>query len=196
MCSANGGGVGRPSQRLAVRPAMEDMLGSEFEETSGIWDPFNLGKDESKLYRYRCAEIKHGRVAQLAVMGMIIGDHITFPGNLATIPAEIKFSDVPAGLGALSVVPAAGWLQILAFAGFMENGPFKQNPNKAPGDIASFDWWVRYDDPAVKTRKLKAELKNGRLAMMGFAGMVAQEMVTGQTIVQQVQAGNINPFHL
>jgi hypothetical protein len=74
----------------------------------------------------------------------------------------VKFSDVPAGLGALSAVPPLGWAQILLFAGLLETGPFKQDKASAPGDIASFSWWVRYDDKAVKDKKLLSELKVGR----------------------------------
>lgn len=178
----------------AALKGAETMLGAEFEEIAGVWDPcgFSTNADAKALHRYRCAEIKHGRVAQLAVVGMVMGDVFQLPGALTL--GGLKFADVPAGLGALQAVPPLGWAQILLLAGLLETGPFKQDPNKAPGDVASFSWWVRYDDAPTKDRKLKAELKNGRLAMLAVSGMVAQQLVTGQTLVQQVQAGNLNPF--
>ena len=40
-------------------------------ETAGLWDPWGFSKNEEKLYRYRCVEIKHGRVAMLAVTGCV-----------------------------------------------------------------------------------------------------------------------------
>ena len=40
-------------------------------ETAGLWDPWGFSKNEDKLYRYRCVEIKHGRVAMLAVTGCV-----------------------------------------------------------------------------------------------------------------------------
>jgi light-harvesting complex I chlorophyll a/b binding protein 1 len=105
------------------------MLGANFEEISGVWDPLGFSKNgDEALYKYRCSEIKHGRVAQLAVIGMIMGDHITLPGDLTV--SGLKFSDVPAGLGALSAVPPLGWAQILLFAGILELGPMKQDPKK------------------------------------------------------------------
>ena len=94
----------------------------------------------------------------LATVGYVMGDLITFPGYLSKIQ-NVKFSDVPAGLGALQAVPIAGWGQILLFAGLMETTFFRQDKSKAPGDIATFSWWVRYDDPEVKNRKLTSEIK-------------------------------------
>merc|ERR1711920_812755 len=45
-----------------------------------------------------------------------------------------------------------------------------------------------------KKRKLTAEINNGRLAMMSMAAMVAQNGVTGQSLVEQFSSGNLNPF--
>jgi len=180
--------------RAPAAKAVEDYLGADVE-TAGLWDPFGFTKDgEEAMYRRRCSEIKHGRIAQLAVIGFVMGDCFTLPGKLAAFSSDISFADVPAGMGALTAVPPLGWAQILLFIGLLETGPFKQDPSKAPGDIASFSWWVRYDDKAVKDRKLTSELKNGRLAMMAIMGMMVQEEVTGQTLVTQIFSGNINPF--
>jgi hypothetical protein len=40
---------------------------------SGYWDPLNLaaGKDDKTLAYYRAAELKHGRVAMVASLGVI-----------------------------------------------------------------------------------------------------------------------------
>ena len=47
---------------------------------------------------------------------------------------------------------------------------------KSPGDVAG-DFWVRYDDPEVKTFKLNAERQNGRAAMMGITGCLIHELL-------------------
>ena len=39
-----------------------------------------------------------------------------FPGYLSP-SADLRFEDIPNGLAAVSKAPAAGWLQILAYAG-------------------------------------------------------------------------------
>merc|ERR1719231_106297 len=112
------------------------MMGADVE-TAGVWDPFGYATkaDEATLARYREVEIKHGRVAQLATIGMVTGDLFTFPGYLSK-SANLKFADVPAGMGALKVVPLAGWVQIFLFCGALELKFFKQEDGRAPGDIA------------------------------------------------------------
>ena len=59
----------------------------------------------------------------------------------------------------------------------------RQDPNLEPGDVVGDRIpWVRYSDPAVKNFKLNAERNNGRAAMMGIAGMVIHENLTGNPI--------------
>lgn len=79
------------------KAALSDMLGGDVE-TFGVWDPLGFGKNESQLFRRRCVELKHGRVAMAAVVGLIVPEVVTFPGFLSPT-GNIKFSDVPHGLG-------------------------------------------------------------------------------------------------
>jgi light-harvesting complex I chlorophyll a/b binding protein 1 len=89
--------------------------------------------------------------------------------------------------------------QIIGFCGLIETVVWKQDPSKAPGDVVPDDAqapsWLpqgaagvstfrRYPDPVVREKKLLAELNNGRLAMIGFAGMVAQEGVNGMNVFE------------
>ena len=88
------------------------------------------------------------------------------PGYLSP-SAGLKFADVPNGLAAISKVPAAGWGQILAYMAFCET-----SQDQSPGTAAAagdFGFKVlTSSDPAEKTKKLAAELANGRLAMMAI----------------------------
>ena len=172
--------------------AFENELG--VQAPVGFWDPLGLAADGNldKFKRRREIEIKHGRIAQAATVGYVMGDCAHLPGYLS-VSQNIKFTDVPAGMGALKAVPAAGWVQMFLFIGFLELKIFKQDPNKDAGDVASGSW-VRYDDPETKSRKLLSEIKNGRLAMMAIMGMMVQEMVTGMTTVQQISTGSLSPF--
>merc|ERR1712038_609087 len=126
----------------------------------GFWDPlgFTSDGDEASFKRRRSVEIKHGRICMLATMGYITPE-ITgkLPGYLSP-STGLKFEDIPNGLGAVSKVPAAGWLQIIAYFGFCEfSGGFEEE----------------------KTKKLSAEIANGRLAMVAIIGMFFQDGLTG-----------------
>ena len=175
---------------------IEDYIGADIE-TAGLWDPLGLSKDTDRLYRWRCVEIKHGRVAMLATVGYLYNDlKLTLPGVLS--PSEgIKFENVPTGLAAThgnpNSVPIAGWVQMIFFIGVMETTVFKQDPAKAPGDVGGV-FFRRYSDPAEKADKLKSELKNGRLAMMGIMGMLVTDQLTGLGPVTQLMTTKVVPF--
>jgi len=68
-------------------------------------------------------------------------------------------------------------VQIVCFAGFIEGKDGLTWNNETRGDIG---WKVlTSDDPEAKKNKLKAELANGRLAMMAIIGMFFQDGLTG-----------------
>lgn len=53
---------------------IEDFIGAPASAEGGFFDPFKLseGKDDATLRWYRAAELKHGRVAMLASLGIVI----------------------------------------------------------------------------------------------------------------------------
>ena len=84
---------------------------------------------------------------------------------------------MPNGLAAISKVPAAGWGQILAYMAFCEVSQ-DQSPG-TPAAAGDFGFKVlTSSDPEEKTKKLSAELANGRLAMMAIIGMFFQEIIS------------------
>ena len=94
------------------------------------------------------------------------------PGFLSP-SAGLKFADIPNGLAAVSKVPVAGWAQIAAYFGFVEfSGGFDDYKTGTPGDYGFKV--LTSSDPEEKTKKLSAELANGRLAMMAIIGMFFQ----------------------
>merc|ERR1719499_1370751 len=158
--------------------AFENELG--VQAPVGFWDPlgFTSDGDEASFKRRRSVEIKHGRICMLATMGYITPE-ITgkLPGYLSP-SAGLKFEDIPNGLGAVSKVPAAGWLQIIAYFGFCEfSGGWDDYKTGTPGDYGFKV--LTSDDPEEKTKKLSAEIANGRLAMMAIIGMFFQDGLTG-----------------
>ncbi|KAH8046403.1 chlorophyll A-B binding protein [Aureococcus anophagefferens] len=69
---------------------IEDYIGADIE-TAGLWDPLGLSKDTDRLYRWRCVEIKHGRVAMLATVGYLYNDlKLTLPADPAEKADKLK----------------------------------------------------------------------------------------------------------
>merc|ERR1712125_2354 len=158
--------------------AFESELG--VQAPVGFWDPvgFTADGDVENFARRRQTELKHGRIAMLATMGYITPELTgKFPGYLSP-SMNLKFADIPNGLAALSKVPALGWVQIIGYMSFCEISA-DQSPG-SPGAEGDFGFKVlTASDAAGKTRKLNAELANGRLAMMAIMGMFFQDGLTG-----------------
>jgi len=178
--------------------AFENELG--VQPPVGFWDPLEFTKDGNKenFLRRRAVEIKHGRVSMYACIGYFVPEYTKFSGYLSP-SMGIKFSDVPNGLGAFSKVPLAGWLQIVAFCGLIENTGFTFNQRKQigwmkcasmtgekaePGNFG-LGWIGAFNTlkpiPALRQRKLNAELANGRLAMVAILAMFFQNGTFGTT---------------
>merc|ERR1719361_1335102 len=159
--------------------AFESELG--VQAPVGFFDPLGLAKDGDvdTFNRRRESELKHGRISMLAAMGYITPEFFRLDGLLSPT-LKIYFTDVPNGLKALSVVPAAGWFQMIMYASWVEVSGIseRQDINYAkPGDFGFKQ--ITSDDPEVLKKKLNSEIANGRLAMMAIIGMFFQDGLTG-----------------
>merc|ERR1719261_820241 len=146
----------------------------------GVYDPLGLmTKNPEKYRRFQELEIKHGRIAMLAVLHVIVsGAGYRWAGYCSYLSfPPLKFEDIPAGsVASWEALPQAGWAQIVALIAILDNSLFAQDPDLAPGDVVGNKIpWVRYSDPVVKEFKLNAERNNGRAAMMGIIGMISHE---------------------
>merc|ERR1719163_2098985 len=172
--------------------AFENELG--VQAPVGFWDPLKLAADGNAedFRRRRATEIKHGRVSMLAAIGYITPEYFKFGGDLS--PSQgIKFADVPNGLAALSKVPTAGLAQWFLFCGLCETQLFadQNDTSRAPGDFANagilgvptglttVKSTYTMGESDKKTKRLNAEIANGRLAMMAIIGMFFQDGLTG-----------------
>merc|ERR1711879_511764 len=177
--------------------AFENELG--VQPPTGFWDPAGFTKDgdAAAFKRRRAVELKHGRVSMYACIGYFVPEYTKFGGYLSP-SLGIKFSDVPNGIGAFSKVPFFGWLQIIAFCGYIEKtGFFQGNQDIGWGKDASMTmgkgepgnyglgWIGAFNTikpiPALRERKLQAELANGRLAMTAIMAMLFQNGTVGST---------------
>lgn len=123
---------------------------------TGFFDPLGLSADisEETFAQYRTAELKHGRVAQLAVLGYIAPEIYRFPFDIAP---GIPCASVPNGVAAIDVIPALGWFQIAFFVGAVD----------FTGVLGNFEAGKKIvGGPALEEVRKTQELQHGRLAML------------------------------
>jgi hypothetical protein len=122
---------------------------------TGFWDPCKLsnGIDEETFAQYRTAELKHGRVAQLAVIGYVVQEVYRFPFDIAP---GIPCASVPDGLAAIDAIPALGWAQIIFLVGAVDYWGF----------LGDFDIGKPDLEPEELEKRKLQELQHGRLAML------------------------------
>ena len=140
----------------------------------------------------REAEIKHSRLAMLAVVGWPLAELFDKPIADATgLPSLLtKAGESPSLLnGGLDKIDVAYWIAVAALAGIveLENATMKEQKGKnyLPGDCGfdplNFMPKTKEGQLAMMTK----EIKHGRLAMMALLGFVIQEAVYGTPITSQ-----------
>lgn len=146
----------------ALNSAYEDELG--VIAPTGFFDPLGLSEDidQETFDQYRTAELKHGRVAQLAVIGYIVPEIFKFPGEIAP---GLKFADVPNGVAAIESVPSLGWAQIIFFIGAVDYYGF----------LGDFDAGKPDLEPEKLEERQLQELQHGRLAMLAFLELLRHD---------------------
>merc|ERR1719420_2581289 len=181
----------------AVKPALSGVSMTAIKagdigttKPLGVWDPLGLMTSMPDKYRrWQEMEIKHGRIAMLATLHVIVtGAGYKWSGYASYLSfPPLNFDDIPAGtLGSWAALPQAGWAQIVCLIAILDNSLFAQDPDREPGDVVGDRIpWVRYSNPAVRDFKLNAERNNGRAAMMGIIGMMIHEGLTGNPIFPQ-----------
>jgi len=158
---------------------------------TGFFDPLGFSKDGLTLKdakRYREAEVQHGRVAMLATVGYLVGEAVPGPFGL-TGPANDQLGKLP--LPVLLLLGASiGFVEYRrAVVGWVEpdfapesNSLWTLRDNYYPGDIGFDPLGLKPQDATEFANMQTKELQNGRLAMLGVAGMCAQELVNHKTI--------------
>jgi hypothetical protein len=154
----------------------------------GFFDPLGFSSDatEGKIRFYREVELKHGRVGMLAALGFLVGEnfHPLFDGNI-DVPSYLAFQETPLQTFWPAVVFAISILEV--FSVFTFNSPFGGEPwsirsDHEPGNLGFDPLDLKPTDPQELKEMQNKELNNGRLAMLAAAGMIAQEMVSGQKL--------------
>lgn len=140
----------------------------------------------------REAEIKHSRLAMLAVIGWPLAELLDKPiADAAGLPTALtKAGASPSVLnGGLDKIDVAYWVAVTALAGIIEIESSKakeeKGKNYTPGDC-NFDplGFFPKDQQGQLSMQTK-ELKHGRLAMMAILGFVVQEALYRQPVVAE-----------
>ena len=157
---------------------------------TGFFDPAGLSNDvsASELKRYREAELTHGRVAMLASVGFLVGESGATPlfgGNIDGIAIN-QFWKVPTGFWPVILLFIAVPETFRALRGWMEptvpENYFVLRAGYTPGDIDFDPLGLCPEDPEEFKIMQTKELQHGRLAMLAAAGMIVQEIQTGNTL--------------
>merc|ERR1712232_1036744 len=140
------------------------------------YDPIDFaGMYPEHVPWYREAELKHGRIAMLGMVGLIAQDTFRIPGledpsiNILNSHRELIYS---IGQGPM-------WV-LLVFCSLIESQRFKdlgldfgKLTHENAGDLNFGKQYLPDTEEGIKQMKLK-ELKNGRLAMLAFSGAITQ----------------------
>jgi light-harvesting complex I chlorophyll a/b binding protein 1 len=164
----------------------------------GFFDPLGLsaGKTAGEIKKIREAELKHGRVAMLAFLGILVGESFNplFDGKI-TGPAIYQFQQAD------DLVPFF-WVGVLFFIALIEGqniltgwesaketnakktGVAELRADYVNGDLGFDPLGLKPADQASFDELRTKELQNGRLALLGVAGIVAQELVNGKGVIE------------
>mmetsp|Transcript_21363 Transcript_21363/g.36604 ORF Transcript_21363/g.36604 Transcript_21363/m.36604 type:complete len:277 (-) Transcript_21363:34-864(-) len=202
--------------------ALEDLktTAKELNPLVGFWDPLGLAtgefwgdSNEATIGFLREAEIKHGRIAMAGFVGYIVhANDIRFPWK--------PFVNAPKGVSPQALwdgLPAIAKWQIFVTIAFFEfwrensyvlaqDGQKHYMRGGTPGYFPTFDQLPHpvpfnlYDPfgfsksmpEEKKAKRLLMEINNGRLAMIGLMGFLAESQVPGS--VPALSALGIRPY--
>ena len=178
----------RVSSSSALTMSFENAIGAQ--APLGFWDPLGLLKDadEARFARLREVETKHGRIAQLAILGHLV---TTAGYRLPTsITPGYDLSKVKTGLAALSDLPAEAIFGTLLTVALIEGGYAARKDDIEAAQIKASGW-----DQETLDKKLAIELNNGRAAQMGILGLMVHEKLNNDPYVINTLLGYPVPFN-
>ena len=162
------------------------------------FDPlgFTSDNDFERIKNFREAETQHGRVAMLAAVGLLVTEepieyHPLFEAGTKDIGPAIRHLDEVRAVSPFFFEVLAIIIGVLelnrAVKGWVSPGDVLGSDrilvaDYYPGDVGFDPLNLKPTDPDEFAIMQTKELQNGRLAMLGVAGMVAQELVNGKEI--------------
>ena len=172
----------------ALRMSFEDAIGAQ--PPLGFWDPLGLlnDADQAKFDRLREVETKHGRIAQLAILG-----HITTTAGYR-LPTDLTpgfdLTNTKAGLAALTDLPIEAIFGTLLTVALIEGGYAARKDEIEAAQLKASGW-----DDATIANKLAIELNNGRAAQLGILGLIVHEKLDNNPYIINSLLGAPVPFN-
>lgn len=147
--------------------------------------------DTKEINRLREAELKHGRVSMLAFLGILVGEAVEFSsplyGDKVVGPAIYQFQEADQLTGFGFVFAIVGLISIVEGYGVQRNwADGKMRADITPGDLNWDPLGLKPSDSAKLAELQTKEINNGRLAMIGVAGMIVQELVNQKGILENL----------
>jgi hypothetical protein len=165
--------------RLEDMPGVSAPLG---EPGQSIWDPAGLANDidEEKFGQYRRAEIKHGRVCMSSSLGMLVAEKFhPIYDNWNEGPFVSSMASHFSETATKNFWPAF-WIMT---AGHELATTLADYEGKEEFDYGFDPLNLRPEDPEKQKEYKTMELNHGRWAMICAAGIIAQELVTGKSVI-------------
>jgi len=151
------------------------MVGIDVETGGKFFDPLNFS-EYIPGEQARTTELANGRVAMLANVGWF------WPKVVGTFDSQDVTTTDP--IDAIMQADPQWWAQFVILCGTIEAWKYgqsmKEGKSSTGGGEPVVDWMNGYpeDEAGRRSMELK-ELKNGRLAMIGFASYLSAHFIPG-----------------
>ena len=138
------------------------------------FDPLRIS-DYFPMDYLRESELKHGRIAQLAVVGFILVDAGITVHPLGQGLSSVAAHDAMVANGVMG--NALVFIGIFELVGYIAVSEMLQGSGREPGYFGFGSKFLEGKSEAEVKKFKYNEIMNGRLAMMAFGGMVRQSVL-------------------
>jgi len=175
--------VSRAQSSLNYAPELDSMSGVALESGGKVFDPLGLSDYVPPAWA-RAAELSNGRSAMLATVGWV------WPKLFGTFDSTDVTTTDP--IDAILQADPQWWAQWILICGVFEGYKYKkalEGKSFVGGGEPAVDYLKLYPADQAGRDKLELnELKNARLAMIGFAGFMANHFIPGSCPVPDIIA--------
>ena len=161
-----------------VKPSIESFVYNGDIAPLQYFDPLQItsNMNEKDVKYLREAELHHSRIAMASFLGLVVSDIVGNGPAINNLFNAEPIQQFPFWFGVFCYEfsrMGVGWKNPF----IQGNGLFKLEDEYQPGNI------LKLPVSTLDVNELNKEISNGRLAMLGAAGFIAQELVTQHKIL-------------